>query len=294
MTRPFVSFAQNFEDVMLWRALKHVVDGFYVDVGAYAPVADSVTEAFYERGWHGINIEPQPDLFAAFLESRPRDLNLNVAISDREGNATLNVVGGTGLSTLNDEEASARSDQGHAVIQVEVAVQTLRQVWANHIAPNQAVHFLKVDVEGLEREVLLGGDWQSQRPWVVVIEATRPTSSAPSFEDWQGILLGNQYRFVYADGLNRFYVAEEHWELAASFEFPPNVFDQFVRASDGQGAATAALSRTVQSEQARAAEAESRLQLALSSRSWRVTRPLRLLARFARAMKRFLDHESQE
>ena len=39
----FISYAQNFEDVMLWRALKHVEKGFYVDVGAQDPVVDSVS-----------------------------------------------------------------------------------------------------------------------------------------------------------------------------------------------------------------------------------------------------------
>jgi len=54
----FISYAQNFEDVMLWRALKHIEHGCYVDVGAQHPVIDSVSKAFYERGWRGIHIEP--------------------------------------------------------------------------------------------------------------------------------------------------------------------------------------------------------------------------------------------
>jgi len=52
------SYAQNFEDVMLWRALKHVEKGFYVDIGAQDPLVDSVSLAFYEHGWRGVNVEP--------------------------------------------------------------------------------------------------------------------------------------------------------------------------------------------------------------------------------------------
>jgi hypothetical protein len=33
---------------------------------------------------------------------------------------------------------------------------------------------------------------------------------------------------VYADGLNRFYVASEKKSLAEYFQYPPNVFDEFV------------------------------------------------------------------
>lgn len=38
----FISYAQNFEDVMLWRALKLFGPGRYIDVGANHPSQDSV------------------------------------------------------------------------------------------------------------------------------------------------------------------------------------------------------------------------------------------------------------
>ena len=45
---------------------------------------------------------------------------------------------------------------------------------------------------------------------------------------WDNILITADYKFVYFDGLNRFYVAKEHSELDVSFSCPPNVFDNFV------------------------------------------------------------------
>ena len=44
-----VSYAQNFEDVMLWRALGQVENGVYIDIGAQHPLIDSVSKAFYEK-----------------------------------------------------------------------------------------------------------------------------------------------------------------------------------------------------------------------------------------------------
>ena len=108
MTEAFVSYAQNFEDVMLWRALRDVPDGFYVDVGAASPRWGSVTLAFYEHGWHGINIEPDPVPFEALVEQRPRDLNLNVALSNAAGQLPMYFVPDTGNSTLNEDEARLR------------------------------------------------------------------------------------------------------------------------------------------------------------------------------------------
>ncbi|HTD03693.1 FkbM family methyltransferase, partial [Undibacterium sp.] len=81
----FISYAQNFEDVMLWRALKHVPNGFYIDVGANDPEIDSVTLAFYQRGWRGLNIEPMRQYHQRLLAQRPEDINLPVAVSDRAG-----------------------------------------------------------------------------------------------------------------------------------------------------------------------------------------------------------------
>ena len=70
---------------MLWRALSGVRHGFYIDVGAGDPDRDSVTRAFYERGWHGINVDPDPGCFAALTERRERDVNLPVALADAPG-----------------------------------------------------------------------------------------------------------------------------------------------------------------------------------------------------------------
>ena len=42
----FVSYAQNFEDVLLERVFWQKTDGFYVDVGAYDPERFSTTKHF--------------------------------------------------------------------------------------------------------------------------------------------------------------------------------------------------------------------------------------------------------
>ena len=79
MTEVMVSHAQNFEDVMLARALKNTQQGFYVDVGAWDPNVETVTRYFYERGWRGINVEPALTYYEMLQTCRPRDINLRVA-----------------------------------------------------------------------------------------------------------------------------------------------------------------------------------------------------------------------
>ena len=63
--------------------------GFYIDVGAYDPVDDSVTKHFYDLGWRGINVEPAGHLRARSPTARPRDVNLNVGLSDEPGTLTF-------------------------------------------------------------------------------------------------------------------------------------------------------------------------------------------------------------
>lgn len=225
----FVSYAQNYEDVMLQRALKDVACGFYIDVGANDPETDSVTKAFYDRGWRGINIEPVPTFFQKLNEERPRDINLNFAASANFESSTFYEIPETGLSTFNKDIAEDHKRQhGFDFTIYEVDAKPLTKICEEyHIAP---IHFLKIDVEGGEGQVLEGLDFSKIRPWIILVESTIPLSQSENYSEWEHYLLESEYTFVYFDGLNRFYVANEKSNLAKAFRSPPNVFDQFVTA----------------------------------------------------------------
>ena len=253
-----ISYAQNYEDVMLWRALKHVEKGFYIDVGAWSPDIDSVTKFFYQNNWSGINVEPNPEFHGQYASRRSRDVNLRMAVGDKEGCIVINFMTNPGLSTAIDEFAKQHESAGWSSTRQEVQLTTLSVICKEHIKPDQPIHFLKVDVEGLELAVLRGNDWTVYRPWIVVVEATLPMSQIESYEDWEPILLNGGYVFAYADGLNRFYVAGEHTELMGAFKYPPNVFDGFLLSSQLE-----AVSKFEQAE-SKAQQAESKAQQAES------------------------------
>src|SRR5882757_5109014 len=84
-----ISYAQNFEDVMIARLFGDMHRGFYVDIGAAHPDFLSVTRHFYDRGWCGVNIEPTFCLYPLLCEARPRDINLQCAIGNGPGLATF-------------------------------------------------------------------------------------------------------------------------------------------------------------------------------------------------------------
>ena len=223
----FTSYAQNFEDVILWRALKHVKNGFYIDVGANDPEVHSVTKAFYERGWYGINIEPMPEFAPRFAQLRPRDINLGIAAGSSEGELTLyDVPDVRGWASPDSAVAEAHRKEGYTIAELRVPVRKLIDICLEHV--DRPIHFLKVDVEGFEREVLLGMDFAQFRPWIVVVEATLPNSTVCNHQEWEGLLLAHGYEFGYFDGLNRFYVAPEQRQLLPVIQVPVNVFDEFV------------------------------------------------------------------
>ncbi len=251
-----ISYAQNGEDVMLMRALGDVAGGFYIDVGAADPTQHSVTRAFYDRGWHGVNVEPSLEHFLQIEAQRPRDINLQIALDDREGEQVFHTIQGTGLSTFDGVLAKGHGAAGWPVSRVIVNTRRLAGVCEQY-AP-ATVHFLKIDVEGAEQRVLAGGDFTKVRPWIVLVEATRPGTEALNHEGWEPILLQAGYEFAWFDGLNRFYVAAEKAEaLRPCFDRPLGLFDSFTR-HDPERDQLAARAATVPVLEERAQAAEAR------------------------------------
>ncbi|MGI3776649.1 MAG: FkbM family methyltransferase, partial [Janthinobacterium lividum] len=188
---PMISYAQNGEDVMLMRALGNIAGGFYIDVGAADPTIVSVTRAFYERGWHGVNIEPTVEHHRRLGEARPRDVNLSQPVSDRVAEELFHFCEHPDLSTLQADVAGAAASGGLRSESRVVQTTTLAEVCRRFAPP--VIHFLKIDVEGAEESVLRGADFALYRPWIVVVEATRPNTQIPAYASWEPILLDHRY-----------------------------------------------------------------------------------------------------
>jgi|APSaa5957512535_1039671.scaffolds.fasta_scaffold103892_2 FkbM family methyltransferase len=277
----FISYAQNCEDVILKRALQSVDKGFYLDVGAQDPIEHSVTKAFYESGWSGINIEPTQEYYQKLVDDRPKDINLKIAASDKNGQLELYEIPHTGLTTSNAEYAQ----QHHADINfsalgsntITIECQTLDQICKLHQV--EVIHFLKIDVEGHEKQVIEGFSFKKVRPWILVIEATAPNRDIDVSERWHDIVVSYQYKYVYFDGLNKYYLAIEKLELEKYFNSPANVFDGYIHYNEYFLQQERA---RLEQERARLEQdnkqAQSQIQALLSSTSWRITAPLRWLA----------------
>ena len=304
----FISYAQNYEDVMLRRAFKDIKKGFYIDVGANDPVIDSVTKAFYDAGWHGINIEPVTEWFNKLQEARSNDTNLKLACGTKKGQNTIYDVVGTGLSTMDKSIADKHENELDFEIKKEkIKVDSLTNICKQYA--NQDIHFLKIDVEGFELQVLKGVDFKVIRPWIVVVESTLPLSQIESYKEWEKVLTNSEYHFIYFDGVNRYYIADEHEILDCNFDSPPNFFDNFIRNNEHKlnnelntakhqidekeetltlinnelNTAKHQISTLSQSSRYWQLESEhfqTELSLIYSSKFWRITHPIRRLLQF--------------
>jgi len=156
------------EDIILKRYLP-AEQGFYVDIGAYHPTRLSVTRYFYDKGWRGINIEPNPDAIRLFQSKRKRDINLNMGISDEKGELDFYYYGENSVNNTFDKERHLKADRKEVKI-LKISVDTLNNILQTHLPPGQTIDFLTIDVEGFELKILQSLDFEKYPPKLILVE----------------------------------------------------------------------------------------------------------------------------
>lgn len=198
MPSKLISSAQNREDLYLYALIGHIKKGFYIDVGANHADLHSVTKLYYDNGWSGINIEPNPILHKQLQLKRRRDTNLNVGASDKSGMLSFRTYPNQdGLSTFSDAIKTLHEKEGLEYEDSIVSVKKLSTILKENKV--KTIDFMKIDVEGYEVEVINGNDWEKYRPKVLVIEATVRHKLKP-------LMKSLDYRLEFFDGLNNYYV----------------------------------------------------------------------------------------
>jgi FkbM family methyltransferase len=161
--------------------------GVFVDVGAHAGVALSNT--FFleqERGWSGVCIEPNPDLFPQLQSARTARC-IPAAIGPTEGSVPFRVVTGeadvlSGIETAYDRRHRVRLEHERARLGsqariIDVPMRRLDTVLRE--AGIDRVDFLSIDVEGAEAGVLDSIDLRAFDVGAVIIENNYRSWSIP-------------------------------------------------------------------------------------------------------------------
>jgi FkbM family methyltransferase len=169
--------------------------GYYVDVGAHAPVLYSNTCWFYKHAWRGINIDAAPGSMQLFQRKRPHDINIEALISDQETELTFyHWDTPFSVNTLSPEHARyfARLT-GREPAMVILRSRPLDSILNEHLPPGQPVSFMNIDVEGHDLHVVRSNDWERFRPELVLIEDFEMTVDDPGASEIYQFMRGVGY-----------------------------------------------------------------------------------------------------
>ena len=166
------SYSQEGEDMVLKRIFDNQTNGFYIDVGAHHPKRFSNTYNFYLKGWKGINIDAMPRSMDLFDKIRPRDINLELGVGQKEQELNYHIFNEPALNSFSKELSEIRDkaqDSYFIKDVIKVEVKPLNKILDTHLINNE-IDFLNVDVEGLDLDVLKSNDWSKYRPKFVLVE----------------------------------------------------------------------------------------------------------------------------
>ena len=215
-----ISCAQNKEDIIIDAFFPDIKKGLYVDIGANHPDDDSVTRLFYDKGWSGVNVEPNPTLFRLLQKQRKRDINLNAGISSKKTDLVFREYRNHGLSTFSPQTKSEHDSTPYngtaSYHDYKVGVISLNDL-AKQYVQEKTIQFMKIDVEGYEYEVVSGNNWDLFRPELVCIEANHIKN------DWRPTFEKARYSLVFNDGINEYYLRQESIERLKYFDYARDV-----------------------------------------------------------------------
>ena len=188
----------------------------YIDVGANHPTILSNTYLFYLNGSKGVNIEPDPELIDSFKECRPNDVNINIGIGlAAEDIIDFYVMSNRVLNTFSKDEAERISSYGTCHIESvkKIKVLPLQAVVDTYFSSGNGPHFISIDVEGLDYQILKTLDLAKYSETIFCIETINYTedNSEKKNEDIFNYFLERGF-MVYSDTyINTIFINKNYW-----------------------------------------------------------------------------------
>lgn len=210
------SYSQSGEDAIVKFIFDQIGVNYptYLDIGAHHPFILSNTALLSLSGSTGVNIEPNPTLFKLFEKNRSKDVNINMGISEEEGELDYYSLSDPGLNTFSKKEAEEYvNEHGHKLLSVDkmktITIANVLKEHCNGIFPD----FLSLDVEGLDLSLLKSIDYEGSTPTVICAE-TSTHSTKGHTEKIQSIIdfVCSKDYILYADtNINSIFVKRDKW-----------------------------------------------------------------------------------
>ena len=145
------------EDKYLIKLFDKSFKGKFLDVGCYHPTRHNNTFIMYKRGWSGINIDLNPFTIELFNYLRPRDININVGVSDTEEEKKLYFIDEFNTQNTLDNNQLNFLKKHHNIKDTEILEKKIMTRNLNNILDDHKfynIDFMNLDIEGHELSVL--------------------------------------------------------------------------------------------------------------------------------------------
>jgi len=195
--KPNCHYAEFGEDIMVNRIFNNITNGFYIDIGAYHPYKGSLTYNLYKKGWTGANIDLSKTSIDLFNIARPKDININCAISNFSGDTYY-----FENSPINQQNSLISNQEGKN--EVKIKSFTLDDLIS--LKNINKVDYINIDTEGNELEILNGINFNKISPYLFTIEENSFFPSNSSKLAKIKFMNGKGYELINTIGVTMFFV----------------------------------------------------------------------------------------
>tara|TARA_X000000950_G_C13858608_1_gene637701 strand:- start:1062 stop:1823 length:762 start_codon:yes stop_codon:yes gene_type:complete len=169
-----LNFSADGEDSIILKWIGGINNGFYLDIGSHKPLFGSNTFALYLNGWNGICLDPNPDLKLKYMILRPLDLFINSALISNNNKKKKYIFyyyrNNTDLNTFSKQRVDIQKKLYARVPSKILNIDLITVDKLIGLIDRKNIHFLNLDIEGLENEVLRSLLNKKIFPWCIAIE----------------------------------------------------------------------------------------------------------------------------
>jgi len=213
------SYSQCGEDLIidfLFQSMLNVHEISYLDIGSNDPIKLNNTYHFYDKGFCGVCVDPNPLFKNAYESARPRDTFLIAGVGPKKGKTKFFEIEPHTLSTFSEDTAKRYIEEdGHKLVKTyKVPVLPISDVIKRHFKKIQMPNLLSIDVEGWDYEIINNMEFEQWHPTVICMETLTYSTRRKQHKIASLIeLLKSKGYFVYADTyINTIFVNQSDWE----------------------------------------------------------------------------------
>lgn len=199
-----LSYSQSGEDIILDTIFCNIKKGVYVDVGSNNPFVQSNTYFFYKKGWKGINIDALPGSKLRFDKARPRDINIEAAISNTNTELNYYMFKSSFYNTFNEKEVEKIKKYSPLLEKRTIKTKQLSDIFEEYKVDN--IDFLSIDVEGMDLLVLHSNNWDKWRPKIIISEYFSKGIDKIAEEPIYKFLMSKNYIYLCNSVTNAFFI----------------------------------------------------------------------------------------